>query len=74
MFQHFLQLQFYREQFESGSSGSSIALKGSVFDDALGLLERLVSDLLEDIVDYTLLDIKARTREYRKDRSVVPNI
>jgi hypothetical protein len=68
LFQHFIQLQFYREQFENTSSGASVALKDSVFDDALELLEHLVTDLLDNIVEHTLLDVKARSREYRKDR------
>ncbi|XP_059489924.1 RAD50-interacting protein 1 [Neocloeon triangulifer] len=53
-----LQLQLYRQGH----------VQGCVFDDALQLLESLSEELLETLTESVLLDVKAKSREYRKDK------
>ncbi|KAF4522534.1 hypothetical protein B566_EDAN009982 [Ephemera danica] len=65
---HFLQLQFYREQLEGRREGGDEGVQGCVFDEPLDLIDRLVTKLLDCVLEATLLDVKARSREYRKDK------
>ncbi|CAB3383433.1 Hypothetical predicted protein [Cloeon dipterum] len=53
-----LQLQLYRQGH----------VQGCVFDEALHLLDSLSSELLDTLTEAVLLDVKAKSREYRKDR------
>lgn len=42
--------------------------QGTVFDDAVDLLQKLERKLLNEIVDSIILDVKAKSRPYRTDR------
>lgn len=71
-FQHFLSLQFFRGQLSaSGEAPTERQLEettGSVFDESLELFERMKHDLLITLCEAILLDVKARSRPYRKDK------
>lgn len=41
---------------------------GSVFDESLELFERMKHDLLNSLCEAVLMDVKARSRPYRKDK------
>ncbi|XP_067125380.1 RAD50-interacting protein 1 isoform X2 [Centruroides vittatus] len=43
-------------------------LKKSVFDDIIGLLEHMKHDLLHTLLDRVFLDVKAKSRPYRKEK------
>ena len=60
---HFLQLQYYKAQY-SGSEG----MDGTVFDNILGLLISMKDDRINKLCETVMLDIKAPSREYRKDK------
>jgi len=55
-----LQLQLYQQG----------DVQGCIFEDALQLLEGLADELLDTLTEAVLLDVKAKSREYRKDRCV----
>ncbi|XP_031841131.1 RAD50 interactor 1 isoform X2 [Nomia melanderi] len=74
---HFLQLYFFKKQFEAvesaTSEGSDInetmdEVEGSVFDEAVALVRRLEKELINEISDAVALDVKARSRPYRTDK------
>lgn len=43
-------------------------LEASVFDEAIGLFEHMQKDLLLTMCDRVMLDIKAKSRPYRKEK------
>ncbi|KAL6261949.1 hypothetical protein P5V15_007033 [Pogonomyrmex californicus] len=74
---HFLQLQFFKKQFETVESATdkgndtseSIGeVEGTVFDEAVVLLQRLEKELINEISDSVALDVKAKSRPYRTDK------
>ncbi|XP_043282805.1 RAD50-interacting protein 1 [Venturia canescens] len=76
---HFLQLHFFKKQFEAVETATdrgtdSISGKeadedeGSVFDEAVALLQRLEKELVDEIVNTVALDVKAKSRPYRTDK------
>ncbi|KAG7210875.1 hypothetical protein KM043_012357 [Ampulex compressa] len=74
---HFLQLYFFKKQFEAVESatdkGASLRendseVDGSVFDEAVALLRRLEKELVNEISDSVALDVKAKSRPYRTDK------
>jgi hypothetical protein len=76
LLQHFLQLQYYKAQFDSaGSHGDTNQavdrvgdFQGTVFDDILGLLLRMKDELISSLCEDVMMDIMACSREYRKDK------
>jgi len=69
--QHFLQLQYYKVQFDNAGATDSLeleGLQGTVFDDILGLLLRMKDELITSLCEAVMMDIMARSREYRKDK------
>lgn len=72
--QHFLQLQYYKVQFDNAGASQGTdsleleGLQGSVFDDILGLLLRMKDERITSLCEAVMMDIKARSREYRKDK------
>ncbi|XP_050459945.1 RAD50-interacting protein 1 [Cataglyphis hispanica] len=74
---HFLQLQFFKKQFEAVENatdrGSDVSesigeIEGTVFDEAVALLQRLEKELINEISDSIALDVKAKSRAYRTDK------
>ncbi|KOX69007.1 RAD50-interacting protein 1 [Melipona quadrifasciata] len=74
---HFLQLYFFKQQFEAAETatlkGNDITknvgeVEGSVFDEAVALLRRLEKKLINEISDSVALDVKAKSRPYRTDK------
>lgn len=74
---HFLQLQFFKKQFEAVENatdrGSDVSenigeVEGTVFDEAVALLQRLERELIIEISDSVALDVKAKSRAYRTDK------
>ncbi|XP_069691163.1 RAD50-interacting protein 1 isoform X2 [Periplaneta americana] len=75
---HFLQLQYYKVQFDSagghGDAGQKAnstemeGLQGTVFDDVLGLLLHMKDELINTLCEAVMMDVMARSREYRKDK------
>lgn len=74
---HFLQLQFFKKQFEAVENatdrGSDVSesigeIEGTVFDEAVALLQRLERELIKEISDSVALDVKAKSRAYRTDK------
>jgi hypothetical protein len=72
--QHFLQLQYYKVQFENAGTNHGTGslemegLQGTVFDGILGLLMRMKDELITSLCEAVMMDIIARSREYRKDK------
>lgn len=46
------------------------AVEGTVFDKSIRLFEHKRAEMLRNIVDTTMYDIKAKSRSYRTDRHV----
>ncbi|XP_020708238.2 RAD50-interacting protein 1 isoform X2 [Athalia rosae] len=74
---HFLQLYYFKKQCDVGKfahetladiSDSIADEEGSVFCEALALLQRLERELVNEISDSVTLDVKAKSRPYRTDR------
>lgn len=74
---HFLQLQFFKKQFEAVENatdrGNDISenideVEGTIFDEAVALLQRLEKELINEISDSVALDVKAKSRAYRTDK------
>ncbi|XP_015595516.1 RAD50-interacting protein 1 [Cephus cinctus] len=73
---HFLQLHFFKKQFESVESATDKVLMpenaaeedGSVFEDAVALLQRLEKKLVNEISNSVTLEVKAKSRPYRTDK------
>ncbi|XP_012220909.1 RAD50-interacting protein 1 [Linepithema humile] len=74
---HFLQLQFFKKQFEAVEDatdrGNDVSesigeMEGTVFDEAVVLLRRLETQLINEISDSVALDVKAKSRAYRTDK------
>lgn len=71
---HFLQLQYYKVQFDNAGTNQGTGrlelegLQGTVFDDILGLLLRMKDELITSLCEAVMMDIMARSREYRKDK------
>jgi hypothetical protein len=71
---HFLQLQYYKVQFDNAGANQGAdsleleGLEGTVFDDILGLLLRMKDELITSLCEAVMMDIMARSREYRKDK------
>ncbi|XP_020288667.1 RAD50-interacting protein 1 isoform X2 [Pseudomyrmex gracilis] len=74
---HFLQLQFFKKQFEAVENatdrGNDVTesigeVEGTVFDEAVALLQRLEKELINEISDAVALDVKAKSRAYRTDK------
>ncbi|XP_054257959.1 RAD50-interacting protein 1 [Macrosteles quadrilineatus] len=68
----FLMLQHYKSQLESAgktlSSLESATLKqGTLFDNTLSLLQHLVQELVDVLCEAVMMEVKARSRPYRKD-------
>ena len=75
--QHFLKLHFYKKQFEAVETATDFGADrledmteehGTVFDDAIALLQRLEQKLITEISDSVALDVKAKSRSYRTDK------
>lgn len=45
-------------------------LEMSVFDEAIGLFEHMQKDLLQSLCDRVMMDIKAKSRPYRKEKYI----
>lgn len=43
-------------------------IEGTVFDEAVALLQRLERELINEISDSVALDVKAKSRAYRTDK------
>lgn len=43
-------------------------IEGTVFDEAVALLQRLERELIKEISDSVALDVKAKSRAYRTDK------
>lgn len=43
-------------------------VEGTVFDEAVALLQRLERELINEISDSVALDVKAKSRAYRTDK------
>ncbi|XP_036144907.1 RAD50-interacting protein 1 isoform X1 [Monomorium pharaonis] len=74
---HFLQLHFFKKQFKAienaTDKGNDVSenigeIEGTVFDEAVVLLQRLEKELINEISDSVALDIKAKSRAYRTDK------
>ncbi|XP_049774024.1 RAD50-interacting protein 1 [Schistocerca cancellata] len=65
---HFLQLYFYKSQLQGSNENSIESLEGTVFDEPVELLLRTKTELVTALCYAVIMDIKARSREYRKDR------
>ncbi|XP_032669239.1 RAD50-interacting protein 1 isoform X2 [Odontomachus brunneus] len=74
---HFLQLYFFKKQFEAVENatdrGNDVSesigeVEGTVFDEAVALLQRLEKELINEISDSVALDVKAKSRAYRTDK------
>ncbi|XP_052126248.1 RAD50-interacting protein 1 [Frankliniella occidentalis] len=69
---HFLSLQYFQSQLNSSRETPTEKeledTSGSVFDESLELFERMKHDLLNTICEAVLLDVKAPSRPYRKDK------
>ncbi|EZA50309.1 RAD50-interacting protein [Ooceraea biroi] len=74
---HFLQLHFFKKQAEAVESatdrGNDVSenigeMEGTVFDEAVALLQRLEKELINEISDSVALDVKAKSRAYRTDK------
>ncbi|KAH0947271.1 hypothetical protein HN011_011032 [Eciton burchellii] len=74
---HFLQLHFFKKQTEAVESatdkGNDVSenigeVEGTVFDEAVALLQRLKKELINELSDSVALDIKAKSRAYRIDK------
>ncbi|XP_024084598.1 RAD50-interacting protein 1 isoform X2 [Cimex lectularius] len=67
-----LLLEHYRKQYNPVEDGvpkkDDEDERGGLFKNSLLLLERLVSGLLNDLCDALMLEVKARSRPYRKDK------
>lgn len=53
---------------ESKANSEDEMLEVSVFDEAIGLYEHMLKDLLQALCDRVMLDIKAKSRPYRKEK------
>ncbi|XP_012271863.1 RAD50-interacting protein 1 isoform X4 [Orussus abietinus] len=74
---HFIQLHFFKKQFEAAEFAENWEAEvaeniaeedGSVFSEVLVLLERLEKELIEQICDSLVMDVKAKSRPYRTDK------
>lgn len=71
---HYLELYYFKKQsevkefYEEEGSSNSNEYIGSVFDEALALIQRLERELLNEISDSVSLDVKAKSRPYRTDK------
>jgi hypothetical protein len=70
--QHFLMLQHYKSQLECASvempTLEAASLKqGTVFDNTRPLLQHLIQELVEVLCEAVMMEVKARSRPYRKD-------
>ncbi|XP_063240362.1 RAD50-interacting protein 1 [Bacillus rossius redtenbacheri] len=63
---HFAQLQYYRQRL--AGAGEEPRADGTVFDDALALLERMKDELLSQLCHSVETDVAAHSREYRRDK------
>lgn len=72
-----MQLQFFKKQFEAVENatdkGNDVSesigeIEGTVFDEAVALLQRLERELINEISDSVALDVKAKSRAYRTDK------
>ncbi|XP_039289742.1 RAD50-interacting protein 1 [Nilaparvata lugens] len=71
---HFLMLQHYKCQLETVGKTDLTKVQvaamqhGSVFEGSIQLLNRIVDDLLDTVCEAVMLETKARSRGYRRDR------
>uniref|UniRef100_A0A0C9RPF7 Rint1_0 protein n=2 Tax=Fopius arisanus TaxID=64838 RepID=A0A0C9RPF7_9HYME len=73
---HFLQLHFFKKQCDAaelatdqGTEVSEVSGDdGTVFDEAVALLDRLENKLMSEICQSVVLDVKAKSRPYRTDK------
>lgn len=42
--------------------------EGTVFDDLIGLLKHVQFKMITKLVDFVVMDVKAKSRPYRKDK------
>lgn len=65
-------MQYFRNQMKMGRDTPTEKeledTSGSVFDESLELFERMKHDLLNSLCEAVLMDVKARSRPYRKDK------
>lgn len=52
-------------------SGRLASLEGSLFDELLGLLERLRGDMMGRLLDAVMRDVREKTQVYIRDRSAL---
>lgn len=57
-----------KKENKSANVSDDEILEVSVFDDAIGLFEHMQKDLLQALCDRVMLDIKAKSRPYRKEK------
>lgn len=57
-----------RKDTKTAMNNEDELLEASVFDDAIGLFQHMQKDLLQALCDRVLLDIKAKSRPYRKEK------
>ncbi|CAL1287774.1 unnamed protein product [Larinioides sclopetarius] len=53
---------------ETKSSVNAEDLESSVFDEVIGFFQHMQNDLLQTMCDRVMLDIKAKSRSFRKDK------
>jgi len=70
-------LHFFKKQAEAVEDatdrGNDVSenigeVEGTVFDEAVALLQRLEKELINELSDSVALDIKAKSRAYRTDK------
>ena len=72
-----MKLHFYKKQSDAVKTAADFGddelddvteEHGTVFDDAIALLQRLEKKLVTEISDSVTLDVKAKSRSYRTDK------
>ena len=66
--QHFLMLQHFKNQMDG--EGLKDTDNSSVFSEVLAVMNHFSDELIKEICHSVMLEISAKSRAYRKDRSV----
>lgn len=57
-----------RKEKKISSSSEDDLLEVSIFDETVGLFDHMQKDLLQALCDRVMMDIKAKSRPYRKEK------